>query len=298
MKDEKEGVHYRSAFCRWLRFVICCVTIEVAAHPAQSLPVASFRNLLVTIETAAQPAQPLPVASFCNLRMTIEAAAQPAQPLPVASFCNLRVTIEAAAQPAQPLPVASFCNLRVTIEAAAATRTACRWVRFAIFASRRPFFTVVKSRVNARIRRNSNRIFILYNDRIFIDFGFVRHIFRQSVRIDRRLESVPLTISDNEPASRSVIRSIHRHRPPSWVPDPPPSLLRPPSSVLNPTRTPSSRCVICVIASYRFKPTRQPPSGARTIIVTASSIWDMRYWRCACVATVIWSSKMARCARS
>jgi hypothetical protein len=30
-------------------------------------------------------------------------------------------------------------------------------------------------------------------------------------------------------------------------------------------------CVICVIASYRSKPTRQPPSDARTIIRTASS---------------------------
>jgi len=40
------------------------------------------------------------------------------------------------------------------------------------------FLTTVKSRINGRIRRNSNRIFILYNDRGFIEIGFVRHISR------------------------------------------------------------------------------------------------------------------------
>ncbi|MFI5459261.1 MAG: hypothetical protein ACHRXM_27875, partial [Isosphaerales bacterium] len=39
------------------------------------------------------------------------------------------------------------------------------------------FFPLVKSRINARIRRNSNRLFILYNDHSFIEFGFVRLIF-------------------------------------------------------------------------------------------------------------------------
>ena len=37
------------------------------------------------------------------------------------------------------------------------------------------FLTTVKSRINGRIGRNSNRIFILYIDRSFIEFGFVRH---------------------------------------------------------------------------------------------------------------------------
>jgi len=37
--------------------------------------------------------------------------------------------------------------------------------------------TTVKSRINGRIRRNSNLIVTLYNNRSFIDFGFVRHIF-------------------------------------------------------------------------------------------------------------------------
>jgi len=39
------------------------------------------------------------------------------------------------------------------------------------------FLTTVKSRINARIRRNSNIHFTLYIDRSCIDFGFVRHIF-------------------------------------------------------------------------------------------------------------------------
>jgi len=39
------------------------------------------------------------------------------------------------------------------------------------------FWTTVKSRVNGRIRRNSNRLFILYIDRSFIEFGFVRIVF-------------------------------------------------------------------------------------------------------------------------
>ena len=38
------------------------------------------------------------------------------------------------------------------------------------------FLTIVKSRINARIRRNSNRIFILYKDHIFVEVGFVRII--------------------------------------------------------------------------------------------------------------------------
>jgi len=37
--------------------------------------------------------------------------------------------------------------------------------------------TTVKSRLNAKSRRNFNRLFILYNDRIFFEIGFVRHIF-------------------------------------------------------------------------------------------------------------------------
>ena len=43
--------------------------------------------------------------------------------------------------------------------------------------STRLFFPLVKSRINARIRRNSNRLFILYNDHIVIEVGFVRIIF-------------------------------------------------------------------------------------------------------------------------
>jgi len=39
------------------------------------------------------------------------------------------------------------------------------------------FLTTVKSRVNARIRRNSNGYFIVYDDHIVVDFGFVRIIF-------------------------------------------------------------------------------------------------------------------------
>ena len=38
------------------------------------------------------------------------------------------------------------------------------------------FLTVVKSRINARIRRNSNGIFILCTDDIFVEVGFVRII--------------------------------------------------------------------------------------------------------------------------
>jgi len=37
--------------------------------------------------------------------------------------------------------------------------------------------TTVKSRINPRIRRKSNGPFVLYNDHIFIEFSFVRHIF-------------------------------------------------------------------------------------------------------------------------
>jgi len=39
------------------------------------------------------------------------------------------------------------------------------------------FLTTVKSRMYARFQRNSNGLFILYNDRSFIEFGFVRHVF-------------------------------------------------------------------------------------------------------------------------
>jgi len=38
------------------------------------------------------------------------------------------------------------------------------------------FLTIVKSRNNARIRRNFNRLFIFYTDRTFNQIGFVRLI--------------------------------------------------------------------------------------------------------------------------
>jgi len=37
--------------------------------------------------------------------------------------------------------------------------------------------TTVKSAINARIRHNFNNIFILYNNRIFVEIGFVGQIF-------------------------------------------------------------------------------------------------------------------------
>ena len=40
----------------------------------------------------------------------------------------------------------------------------------------RLFLRLVKSRIDARIGHNSNVFFILYNDRAFIEFGFVRII--------------------------------------------------------------------------------------------------------------------------
>jgi len=39
------------------------------------------------------------------------------------------------------------------------------------------FWALVKSRINAEIRRNSKGLFILYNNHTFIEFGFVRMIF-------------------------------------------------------------------------------------------------------------------------
>jgi hypothetical protein len=41
----------------------------------------------------------------------------------------------------------------------------------------RLFFQLVKSRISARIRHNSNRIITLSDDRIFIEVGFVRRVF-------------------------------------------------------------------------------------------------------------------------
>ncbi len=39
------------------------------------------------------------------------------------------------------------------------------------------FLTTVKSCNNTGIRRNVNRLFMLYNGCAFVEFGFVRHIF-------------------------------------------------------------------------------------------------------------------------
>jgi len=44
------------------------------------------------------------------------------------------------------------------------------------------FLTSVKCHINARIHRNSNRTFILYDDRIVVEFGFVRIILAISPR--------------------------------------------------------------------------------------------------------------------
>ena len=41
----------------------------------------------------------------------------------------------------------------------------------------RLFLPLVKSQINGRIRRNSNGLFILYDDHIFVEVGFVRIIF-------------------------------------------------------------------------------------------------------------------------
>ena len=47
----------------------------------------------------------------------------------------------------------------------------------ASFPSALPAFPLVKSRINVRIRRNSNWLFILYYTNTFVEIGFVRIIF-------------------------------------------------------------------------------------------------------------------------
>ena len=78
----------------------------------------------------------------------------------------------------------------------------------------RLFRWLVKSRIDARIGHNSNGLFSLYNDRGFIEIGFVRIIFAK----DR--------------ANRKVMRSIDRHGPPSCVTRSRLSVLRRQSCVL------------------------------------------------------------------
>ena len=63
----------------------------------------------------------------------------------------------------------------------------------------RLFRRLVKSRIDARIGHNSNGIFSLYNDRGFIEVGFVRIIFA------------------SERAVRNVMRSIDSRGPPLCV---------------------------------------------------------------------------------
>ena len=102
-----------------------------------------------------------------------------------------------ALQPAEgPIPKAAFKHLSSVPQ------------RLVSLGHPRLFRRLVKSRIDARIGHNSNGLFIFYNDRGFIEVGFVRQVFA------------------SERAIRNVMRSIDRRGPPSCAARSPRSVLR------------------------------------------------------------------------